>query len=143
MNNATQKSLGYPRLKALYAMLDGIPGAVINLDYWRTKTGKGLGCGTICCIGGWAAVYPPFVAEGLSARPDSHVPAYADEEGRIAIALFFGVSQDVALNIFASCGYYKVNHKDLGLKRIRDALINLGAISRVRYYELANLAKVA
>lgn len=53
------------RLAMAYQVIDGIPDEAINLESYRSKKGKTLGCGTICCGAGWLALHPVFREMGL------------------------------------------------------------------------------
>ena len=69
------------RLRALYAMVAGIPEERIELETWRSRivkpydpnwskevTNKDLlsqDCGTLACAVGWACAHPEFQKQGL------------------------------------------------------------------------------
>jgi len=53
-------------LRDAFAIIDGIPEASFRLDFWTSKQGKSLSCGTIACAGGWIARHPKFKAMGLA-----------------------------------------------------------------------------
>lgn len=51
------------RLLKLAIKLDSIPRENFNMDYWIIK--KDDGCGTTCCVLGWAGMMPEFRKLGL------------------------------------------------------------------------------
>ncbi len=42
-----------------------VPEANVDLNYWRDNGTPPYTCNTICCFGGWCAVQPKLVAQGL------------------------------------------------------------------------------
>ena len=54
-------------IEALTVMMPSIPVANIfpKLASWIDGEGEIPHCGTVACFGGWCAIYPPFVAQGV------------------------------------------------------------------------------
>jgi hypothetical protein len=94
----------HPRLRAAYAIIDGIPETRIDLDTWRRDSGK-ITCGTIACAAGWLALHPDMQAMGLSALLNGG-PAYQGLEGFGALAQFFGIDTATAGHLFSYMGSY-------------------------------------
>lgn len=53
------------RLALAHQILDGIPESYIDLDGWYLNS-EILGCGAICCAGGWLSLHPEFNRLGLT-----------------------------------------------------------------------------
>lgn len=156
------------RLRALYAMIAGIPDELICLEEWRdTRNHSGdlsdaalkKGCGTIACAVGWACAYPEFNRQGLSWRQS---PKYTQAGNQVsfgwgAVEAFFGLNRHMAEFLFYDehvpfeqdryeanriCGFPKVSQpeaKKVLLKRLRKYLLHIGAITTERDRELALL----
>jgi hypothetical protein len=75
----------------LREMIAGIPGRQINLHAFYMTNGDP--CGTIACIAGWAAIYPPFVDDGL--RKLGPYVLFRGTSGQFAAAEFFEVDYRV------------------------------------------------
>ena len=102
------------RLRALYAMVAGIPKERIELEAWRSRlvksydsnwskevTNKDLlsqDCGTLACAVGWACAHPEFQKQGL--RWDE-VPVYRRRFGWDAVESFFGIHYGLAMFLFS------------------------------------------
>jgi hypothetical protein len=150
---------GIKRLRTLYSVLAGIPNRRIYLGNFYGGTQQ-VGeqfvhnCGTTACAGGWAAVYPEFVAAGL----------YADEGGTIrfgdatdfsALAKFFDIDYSDVCEVFDTAAasdftkgldedsiyYGEISDKRVALHRIRLYLRKQRAISKKRSKELAAFEK--
>jgi hypothetical protein len=65
MQQAGSNRPNFDLLRDAFAIMDGIPSRVIDLDSWTTEQGKTLSCGTIACAGGWLARHPQFMELGL------------------------------------------------------------------------------
>ncbi|PLC44505.1 hypothetical protein C0Q88_07445 [Ralstonia pickettii] len=83
-------------LKDAYAIIDGIPGRVIDLDMWTAETGDSQFCGTIACAAGWLARHPKFNAQGLKLEfgddgPPMHEPS--GTYGFTALAKMFNLDE--------------------------------------------------
>lgn len=81
------------RVRELVAMLRGIPEERVALEAWVQPY---VGCDTIACLAGWAAMYPPFVKQGLYLSERSPVPMFKDFKGNQlnryeALEEFFGI----------------------------------------------------
>jgi hypothetical protein len=131
------------KLRTLYAMMAGIPTNKVYLNHWKmngnhTKlvNSEALvhSCGTVGCILGFASAYPPFKAQGLTERVDG-VPVYRGYYGYEAGAKFFGIGPYDAHALFGTTGHF--NHKQVALQRIREFLLQHGAITLERSNELA------
>lgn len=127
------------RLRTLYAMMAGIPGRQINLDSWRREKGDEKFCGTIACTFGWAATYPPFVAQGLRYNKCGD-PMFVDKYGLEfygfqAAGKFFGLTQDETGDLFGM-NLNDSSHRLEALRRIRAFLYRKGAITDRRNQEL-------
>lgn len=66
MNTSNIKTSIKERLAFAYQVIGGIPEKVIDLERYRSKEGKTLDCGTICCGAGWLALHPVFNELGLT-----------------------------------------------------------------------------
>ena len=107
------------RLRALYAMIAGIPEERIELETWRSRsvnshdpnwgkevTNKDLlsqDCGTLACAVGWACAHPEFQKQGL--RWDGG-PIYRRRDGLRrfgweAVESFFGIHYGLAKFLFS------------------------------------------
>lgn len=107
------------RLRALYAMIAGIPKERIELERWRSRvvkpndpdwskevTNKDLlaqDCGTLACAVGWACAHPEFQKRGL--RWDGS-PVYRHKGGLRrfgwdAVESFFGIRYGLAMFLFS------------------------------------------
>lgn len=107
------------RLRALYAMIAGIPKERIELETWRSRvvkpndpdwskevTNKDLlaqDCGTLACAVGWACAHPEFQKQGL--RWDGG-PVYRRRGGLRrfhwdAVESFFGIHCGLARFLFS------------------------------------------
>ena len=108
------------RLRALYAMIAGIPEERIELETWRARivkpydpnwskevTNKDLlsqDCGTLACAVGWACAHPEFQKQGLGWYGGS--PIYRRRGGlrRLgweAVESFFGIRYGLAKFLFS------------------------------------------
>jgi hypothetical protein len=76
-----------------------------RIAFWRSS-GNG-GCGTVACIGGWAAVMPEFNKVGLTAGPHFGEPRYKESSDFSALEKFFGLTETQARSIFDAGGYSK------------------------------------
>lgn len=89
-------------------------------------------CGTVGCVGGWAAVHGPFVEQGLMLSKLTHVPSFHKSGykyyGVQALALFFGLDNEEAHYIFGvkediiRCGYSGAFTPATAAQRITDVL---------------------
>jgi len=72
-------------------MISGIPEKQMDLGDYYVKNGEA--CNTIACIAGWAAIYPPFVKQGLEIEEylSRKSIAFRGCTGQFAAAKFFGV----------------------------------------------------
>ena len=107
------------RLRALYAMIAGIPEERIELETWRARpikphdpdwskevTNKDLlsqDCGTLACAVGWACAHPEFQKQGLGWDGS---PVYRPKGGRRrfgwdAAESFFGIHYGLAKFLFS------------------------------------------
>lgn len=102
------------RLRALYAMIAGIPEERIELETWRSRafkpndpdwsnevTNKDLlsqDCGTSACAVGWACAHPEFQKQGLRW---GETPVYQRRFGWDAVESFFGIHYDLAMFLFS------------------------------------------
>lgn len=155
------------RLRTLYAMLDGIPDSRVHLRTWnRAEGSENVGsedamhsCGSVACILGWAAIYPPFVEQGLTmgnTPSGGAAPACGAALGFDAGAEFFGLNPAQSRALFAGgthndlfFGRYslgaapipetwpRLTQKQIALRRIRSLLFKVGAITAERNAELA------
>jgi len=94
----------FERLRQAFAIIDGIPARVFNLDAWVSRD-NGPQCGTIACAGGWLAMHPDMHALGLTRGFDGS-PRLRYETGSDALARLF----DCTPQIFSGAGY---GYKDL------------------------------
>lgn len=104
----TPAEAGIERLRALYALMSGIPSDHVNLSRWRTTLRGGATndrellkteCGTTGCAVGWATAHPEFKAQGFTL--ESGVPslnAYCTSWS--AVEIFFNLKPDMARYIF-------------------------------------------
>lgn len=66
------------------------------------------GCGTVACAGGWLALNPVCISQGLSIDgPNIHMPRYRGERGSMALALYLDIEGEEAFRIFIEL------HRDL------------------------------
>lgn len=114
------KAIHIERLRALYAMIAGIPEERIELETWRSRafkpndpdwskevTNKDLlsqDCGTLACAVGWACAHPEFQKQGLSWYGGS--PTYLRRDGLrgfgwYAVESFFGISYGLSKFLFS------------------------------------------
>lgn len=96
-----------------------------NLSVWKaekgsvfhTRQGIKTACGTVACALGSAALYPPFMKEGLGIAKTSYraTPVYNDKTGFDAGAEFFGIDLRESTYLFAPSRYKKdePNSKDV------------------------------
>lgn len=103
-----------------------VPKKNVDLNDWRDSGTPPYTCSTICCFGGWCAVQPKLVAQGV--RPGGHgapVTATLPYSWQVASEIF-GES-----HIFACRGNHPVDEGFNGSdhvavsRRIRHALKNL------------------
>jgi hypothetical protein len=125
----------YELLRDWYAIMDGIPDDLINLDSVIKQKGRSLSCGTIACAGGWMALHPTFAERlkptvtklpgghtcvlwlGQQADPDNVFEAMAD---------LFGITYEESGLLFGIVGYgyneprfaVSGNHKKLWQRRV-------------------------
>lgn len=135
------------RMRTLYALMIGAPIEKIDMRNWRTiafPTDAELlhsGCGSAACAVGLACAYPEFQAQGLSYHHGPHLTseggAYRDWR---AVEVFFGLTLAQCLHLFGA--------RDVGLhakkgvlKRIRQHLLSIGAITYKRSKALAQQEK--
>lgn len=125
------------RLRALYAMIAGIPEERIELETWRSRsvnsydpnwskevTNKDLlsqDCGTLACAVGWACAHPEFQKQGLGW--DGGSPTYRHRDGLRgfgwdAVESFFGIRYGLAKFLFS---VENIPYSDVGT---RAALFN-------------------
>ena len=112
------------RVQMLRDMMEGIPEEQVALDRFFTQNGEA--CNTIACIAGWAAIYPPFVEQGLTVckvdldwTAAYKAPSYAGLTEEQAAAKFF----DVPAITFSYVHHDETGtHKQIALKRL-DALL--------------------
>ena len=111
------------RVQMLRDMMEGIPDKQVNLDFYFIRNGDP--CETIACIAGWAAIYPPFIKQGLQKKTEHGftLPYFAGFFGKEAAAKFFDVSPATfsLRQIFCS----NITQKKEALKRL-DALLATG-----------------
>ncbi|NTX18022.1 hypothetical protein [Burkholderia cepacia] len=83
-------------LRDAFAILDGIPEHVFNLDAWTVQQGESLSCGTIACAGGWLARHPKFAELGLgiSRGGDVCLRTDANESSFGALSKIFSLRGD-------------------------------------------------
>ena len=95
------------RVQMLRNMIAGIPAKRINLDTFLRGGKTAHDCRTVACIGGWASLYPPFIAQGLIRDGDLSTVTFAE---------FF----DVPREIFASTAWSieRGTHKQTALRRL-------------------------
>lgn len=102
------------RLRALYAMIAGIPKERIELETWRSRivkpydpnwskevTNKDLlsqDYGTLACAVGWACAHPEFQKQGLRW---GETPVYQRRFGWDAVERFFGIHYGLAMFLFS------------------------------------------
>lgn len=157
-------SVGVERLRELYAMMCGVPDDRVSLRSWREDP-RGLNveneklfqdCGTTGCAVGWACAYPKFQEQGL--HWTHCAPTFNEDEcyfgGWDAVCNFFDIHIDTADYLFfderyeypdlegardgARSQFSRIkSEKRLVLARIRFHLLQIGAITKERYEELA------
>ena len=173
-----QHSEGIERLRTLYSVLAGIPNKLIALDNYCHLTcdyeelpnfGERVSfqhvvnhCGSTACALGWAALYPPFVKQGLRLDEDGDPwyfgTTYADgaalffDMGPIDAGLVFGAHHTLSeytsgletVRAPESGDEYphsnlhpRYSQKRVALHRIRLYLLSQGAITQERSDELA------
>ena len=128
----------YELLKDAYAIIDGIPKHIINLDIIGSH-GMSLSCGTICCAAGWLGHHPRFQEMGLQTvgnglRWKGKWANYDEAMGEV-----FNIPGEVAENLFGGAGYSSLDsyrpasvpigaHKEMFLNRIRTFLQREGQL---------------
>ncbi len=149
------KKEGAERLKTLYSILDGMPDDRCRLRVWRGLD-CGTSCGTVACAGGWATLYPPFQAMGLSWRVVSNAPLFDGLISFPAIDAFFGIhDRNLTITMFTGGRGGQDDSHPLGevrdegehhvrserlviMRRIARYLLLTGSISKSRYAELSS-----
>lgn len=149
-------TVGIERLKTLYAVLAGVPAPRLNLDtFYETNRGddserpeellqEGF-CNTTACAGGWAAVYPEFIAQGLFLDEDASI-IYGEHQHFEALAKFFDLPYGIEDFIFGckdtqsfysrGLDVFRATDRRVALHRIRTYLLDKGAITKQRSAEL-------
>lgn len=117
-------------LKDAYAIIEGIPAENFYLNSWR-EWDEGATCGTIACAAGWLPLHPDFQARGLTYGKSvfGMQIKFRDREHMAALAAFFDISCDDAEELFGASCDYKILHKEIFLKRVRDFLEKHGQLS--------------
>lgn len=153
-------NVGGDRLRELYAMMCGVPNGRVRLRSWREGTdGFNVGNEKLvhnCGTKGWACAYPKFQKQGLTWIDG--LPAFSKHEsyfgGWDAVCHFFDIDIETAEYLFSDERYEYPNlkgtrdgarsqfsriksEKRLVLGRIRFHLLQIGAITKGRYEELA------
>lgn len=88
----------------------GIPEKMINLVAFIRGEPSPHNCETVACIGGWAAMYPPFKEMGQEG-----LPIYLWFEGSYACAIFFDVPGETFTFKFR---HERGTHKQVALRRL-------------------------
>lgn len=106
-----------------------VPKKNVNLNAWRDNGTLPYTCNTICCFGGWCAVYPGLAAQGVRVAPVWGDPFIRDTDGSILCSKAVGQHLFGDRNIFASRGYHSVDPKKSSdhtavTARIKAALAN-------------------
>ena len=117
------------RLERLRDMIAGIPEDRINLDHMQqpigedwfpitTKEVNQLGpCNSICCIAGWAWLYPPFIKQGIRQKRREFFP------DRVHDAARFFDTPELTFAIASKCEEANYSsHKAIALARIDQLL---------------------
>lgn len=79
------------RVQMLRDMMEGVPEERINLQSRytiRPAQWPIVDCRTIACIGGWAQLYPPFIAMGITNDWDAFFGMF-NKRGFVKHGLFF------------------------------------------------------
>lgn len=58
-----------------------VPEANVDLSSWRDSDTPPYTCNTIACFGGWCAVQPLLVAQGVTPQSWSGAPVMQDDDG--------------------------------------------------------------
>jgi hypothetical protein len=160
------EEVGIERVKTLYSVIAGVPNKYVNLDafvdvrnvYIKDKPNIEVtdiihNCGTSACVGGWAAIYPPFVDAGLSIdfRGGITVDGNCFASNFEALEKFFSIDSSVLdpaifderceHGPFAPDLPSNASDKQIALHRIRLYLLEKGAITEERSKELAKFEK--
>lgn len=77
-----------------------VPKKNVDLSSWRDNGTPPYTCNTICCFGGWCAVYPALVAQGVQVDPDCGDPFMWGEDG------YRVYSSAVAQKLFGDWGMF-------------------------------------
>ena len=119
------------RLRALYAMIAGIPEERIELETWRSRlvkpydpdwskevTNKNLlaqDCGTLACAVGWACAHPEFQKQGLrwDGSPTYRCGGGVRRFGWDAVESFFGIHYGLAKFLFS---VESIPYSDIGTR---------------------------
>lgn len=114
------ESVGRQRLRILADFLPTVPGEQFDMSNWIAG-GRELeqGCGTSGCAAGWAGTIDAFRAVGYRCGQDG--PRFDGRSDWSALAAFFGISNDDALNLF--CPMRAAESPSQVAARIREHLV--------------------
>jgi hypothetical protein len=103
--------------KDAIAIISGIPDKHVRLDSWQDRTGrKGplkplriiensdeIKCNTLACAAGWLSLHPAMQALGLHPdRESGGEPVFGFHDGYYALADFFGITRNEAIELFGA-----------------------------------------
>lgn len=112
----------YDNLKtALYEMWPSVPEKNVypGLEFWTSEENRQPDCKTLACFGGWCAVWPTFVNQGVLLAPTG-APLMGYLWGSDVSKKLFGHTR-----LFDTMGYPETgNPHSVVLKRLQVALEN-------------------
>jgi|GEM_PF-1759375 len=135
----------YELLKDAYAIIDGIPDKVVNLNHVVSEKGESLDCGTIACAAGWLGMHPKFNKLGLSVVQGGlggfrlHLDSGSAADNARAysgqMAKVFNLPHADALKLFNARQYHEraggwraLTDKQVWLRRVREYLKEEGQL---------------
>lgn len=109
-------------LEKLIKILEKIPNEKFDINTWQMRS---VGCNTVCCAAGWAALDPEFIDAGFKMSEDyfgSVMPSYKGMLPYESLQEFFGLGPDQVWWIFYRHSYKNSpNPKDV-IEHIKNVL---------------------
>ena len=131
------KKPNFELLKDAYAIINGIPDEIVNLDSIIQSRGDSLECGTVACAIGWLGMHPKFqklLNPTAGNYPDWVIGGELHCDHSAAAAALFRIDQEDGFNLFSSSQNSRydrkfdraLGHKAMFLHRVKSFLKERG-----------------